>query len=89
MNIDDLRHHSLAPNRLDFSERSFRKTNQDKFPYIIPFVSVENGKIRIILESIVLKKKDLDLELMSPPYLKSDDNNQTALIKAKDVGKHL
>jgi hypothetical protein len=39
-----------AINRLELTERSGWKTNDDKFPYIFPVVSVELGKFRIILQ---------------------------------------
>lgn len=49
--IKSLKHPSkLLQNIVDITERSFRRANDDNFPYIIPFVSVENGKIKIILE---------------------------------------
>jgi hypothetical protein len=48
--IDSLRNHfKLLQNVID-TERSFRKASEDAFPYIIPFVSVDNGRIKIILQ---------------------------------------
>lgn len=32
------------------TDRSFRKPSEDAFPYILPFVSVDNGRIKVILE---------------------------------------
>lgn len=51
--INALKHHSkLLQNVVDITERSFRKASDDGFPYILPFVSVENSRIKIILEII-------------------------------------
>jgi hypothetical protein len=48
--IDSLKHHSrLIQNVFDITEKSFKKKSEDNFPYIVPFVSVENGRIKIIL----------------------------------------
>jgi hypothetical protein len=48
--IDSLKHQSkLIQNFLD-TDRSFRKPSEDAFPFILPFVSVDNGRIKVILE---------------------------------------
>lgn len=46
----DFKHHSRLIENILETDRSFRNPSEDAFPYIVPFVSVDNGRIKIILE---------------------------------------
>jgi hypothetical protein len=67
--IDSFRNHSkLLHNVLD-SDRSLRRDSLDTFPYIIPFVSVDNGRIKIILQ-------------IASPSPQNTERNDTGLLAA-------
>lgn len=61
---------------IDTTERSFRRANDDNFPYILPFVSVENGKIKIILEisSCSLLTDNYDNDSLVQPHPNTSTN---------------
>ena len=52
ININEL-NNSYVPSRGDFlSEKNLNRAQEDDFPYILPFVTVQKGKIRIVLQAM-------------------------------------